>query len=80
MELFKELLISGLQNKIYEFDFINDKTLKEIVENQCYKALLQIKQTLEDEKLSDQDCFIKIEKILCVLEENGVFCSRHDFG
>ena len=80
MELWRELLISGLQNESYKFDFINDKMLKEIVENKCYKILLQLKQTIEDESLSDKDCFIKIEEILCVLEKNKILCDRHDFG
>ncbi len=80
MELWRELLISGLQDESYKFDYINDTTLKEIVENRCYKVLLQIKQTIENENLLDQDCFIKIEEIICKLEENNIFCNRHDFG
>lgn len=80
MELWRELLISGLQNENYKFDYMNDKILKEITENRCYKILLEIKQTIEDKKLTDQDCFIKIEKILFLIEKNGVFCDRHDFG
>ena len=80
MELWRELLISGLQNESYKFEYINDKTIKEIVENTCYKVLLQIKQTIEDESLLDKDCFIKIEEIICTLEKNNIFCDRHDFG
>ena len=80
MELWRELLISGLQNENYGFDCIDDKLLKEIIERKCYQVLLQIKQTVENEKLSDQDCFIKIEEIICALEENKIFCDRHDFG
>jgi hypothetical protein len=80
MELWRELLISGLQNGTYEIDFINDKIIQEIIESQCYKVLLQIKQTLDDKKLLDNDCFFKIEAILCTLEKNNVFCDRHDFG
>lgn len=80
MELWKELLISGLQNESFEFDFINDKILTEILESKCYKVLLRIKQVIEDEKLSDEDCFIKIDKIMGALEEDKVFCDRHDFG
>jgi len=80
MDLWKELLISGLQNENNQFDFTNDKSLREILESKCYKVLLKIKQTIEDETLSDKDCFIKIEVILSVLEENNIFCDRHDFG
>ena len=80
MELWRELLISGLQNENYKLDCIDDKTLKDIVESRIYQVLLQIKQTIEDESLLDQDCFIKIEKIICTLEANKIFCDRHAFG
>ena len=80
MELWRELLISGLQNDNYEIDRIDEKILRQIVLNKCYKALLQIKQIIENEKLSDEDCFMKIEKIICALEENNILCGRHDFG
>mgnify|MGYP006970850369 CR=1 FL=1 len=80
MELWRELLISGLQNDNYKLESINDKTLNEITESRIYQVLFQIKQIIENEKLSDQDCFTKIEKIICTLEENKIFCDRHDFG
>ena len=80
MELWKELLLSGLQNETYGIKSLNDIILKEIIENQCYKVLLQIKQIIDDENLLDQDCFIKIEKIIRTLELNNIFCLRHDFG
>ena len=80
MELWKELLISGLQNESHKLDCINDNVLKQIVESECYKVLLLIKQTVDDETLSDNDCFIKIEQILRLLEQNKIFCDRHDFG
>lgn len=80
MELWRELLISGLQNENHKLDRIDDKILKEIVESRSYQVLLQIKQTVEDERLLDQDCFMKIEEIICALEENKIFCDRHDFG
>ena len=80
MELWRELLINGLQNKNCEFHYINDKILTEIVNNKCYKVLLQIKQIIDDTSLLDEDCFIKIEEIIYALEENDIFCDRHDFG
>ena len=80
MELWRELIINGLQNENYKFDFINDKILMQIIETESYKMLKQIKDFIENEKLTDKDCFIKIEELLCMLEEKGVFCDRHDFG
>lgn len=79
MKLWRELLIGGLQNENCEFDYVCDKQLKKIIESQCYNVLQQIKKVLDDENLSDKDCFDKIEEIIRVLEENGVFCDRHDF-
>ncbi len=80
MQLWKELLINGLQNSNEMFECLNDKVLNDVIESRCYKVLLSIKQAVDDEKLSDNDCFFKIEKIITVLEENGIFCERHDFG
>ena len=62
MELWREILIGGLQDE--SVDFINDEMIKEILEKRCYKVLLEIKQAIDDEKLSDKDCFNKIEKEL----------------
>lgn len=80
MELWRELLISGLQNESCKFDYIDDKVLKEIITDRCYKILLQLKETINDESLQDKDCFIKIEEILYTLEKNNILCDRHDFG
>lgn len=80
MELWRELLISGLQNENYKLEYISDKMIKEIIEKRSYEVLSQIKQVVDNEKLSDKDCFIKIEEVLCVLEKNNIFCDRHDFG
>ncbi len=80
MELWRELLVSGLQDESYKLNCIGDNTLKKIIKDKCYKALLGIKQVIDDEKLKDEDCFIKIEEIICKLVEDGIFCDRHDFG
>ena len=80
MELWRELLINGLQHENIKYEFINDKILKEIIEITSYKVLLQIKETIENKSLLDQECFIKIEEILGALIENNIFCDRHDFG
>lgn len=80
MELWRELLIGGLQNEGYKYNCICDKRLEKIIENQCYKVLLQLKRVIEDKSMLDKDCYIKIEQIICMLEENNIFCDRHDFG
>ncbi len=78
MELWRYLIISGLYNEDINLNCVNDKTLGGIVESKSYKILYQIKQIVDDKNLLDQDCFLKIEKIIRVLEENNIFCNRHN--
>ena len=59
----------------------SDFDIGKILESECYKALLKIKQILDDDNLEDKECFDKIEEIVCVLESIGSNGgSRHDFG
>lgn len=52
-----------------------------IVDSLCYQALCQIREILADPALSDPECFERIEKVVCILEELGTDVgSRHDFG
>lgn len=52
----------------------------ELLELKCYGAIEQIKKVIEDERLSDANCFARIEEIVCILEELGTDGgSRHDF-
>ena len=63
MELWRELLISGLQNESCKIDYINDDIIKDIIKSNSYKVLLEIKNILDDVKLTDRECFIIIEQI-----------------
>lgn len=82
MELYKEILLNILKKEKINITFpdlnINSKG---IIEIECYKALQQIKNVIEDDNLSDKECFLKIEKIICIFESIGSDCgNRHDFG
>lgn len=57
------------------------KKLAEITEMRCYQALLEIKEILEEDTFTDAECFMRIEKIICTLEQLGYGVEgRHDFG
>ena len=44
-------------------------------------SLSPIKQILNDDTLTDQECFIKIKEIICIFEKlDCQLGSRHDFG
>ena len=56
-------------------------SVEELLEMRCYEALCKIKAVLEDESLTDEVCFQKIEEIINIFEEIGSDGgSRHDFG
>lgn len=55
-------------------------TAQDLLESASYQALCQIRGILQDDALSDPECFQKIEAIVQVFEDLGSGCgSRHDF-
>ncbi len=82
MELCKQILTEAFRSGIVEVRFPDlECDLSKIVESTCYQALKEIKEILNDDTLTDEDCFNKIEEIVCVLEDYGMDGgSRHDFG
>ncbi|MGM9677279.1 MAG: hypothetical protein ACI3XW_06700 [Butyricicoccus sp.] len=80
MELYQEILIRLISERKIEVHFPMID-LNELIESRCYQTLKQIKMIIEDDSYNDEECFIKIEKIICEFEalgSNGGF--RHDFG
>lgn len=56
-------------------------SLPDLVEMRCFQAIQRIRAILDDESLSDRECFMYIEEIVLALEELGSDGgSRHDFG
>ena len=82
MDLYKEILAHALTYGEVKLTFPADACdLGKLVEGECYKALQKIKAIVQDERLTDEECFAKIEEIVCVLESVGSDGgSRHDFG
>ncbi len=82
MKLYQEILIKAQERKMLDEAFPKwRQDAKEIVSMECYRALARIKEILEDERLEDEECFMKIEEIVCVLEDIGSDAGlRHDFG
>lgn len=82
MDLYKEILVNILEQENVEITFTNlTINTEKIIENQCYKALNEIKSIIEDDSLDDKECFMKIEKIVTTLENIGSNGgNRHDFG
>ena len=81
MELYKEILAHILTTDQIQITLPHDiPDVSRIVEGKCYEALQKIKTIIEDDSLSDKECFLKIEEIICVLEDVGSNGdNRHDF-
>ncbi len=82
MDLYKEILAHALAYEEVRVTFLGQEPdISKIVEGACYKALNKIKAIIEDDRLEDKECFMKIEEIVNVLEEIGSSGgNRHDFG
>ena len=82
MELYKEILAHALMYGEVKTELQNQEMeVSQIVESTCYKALEKIKAILEDDNLEDKECFMKIEEMVCALEQIGSSGgNRHDFG
>ena len=82
MELYKEILCKILAREEICITFPNLKLdAEKIVELECYKTLERIKAILADDALNDEECFMKIEEIVCAFEAMGsTGVGRHDFG
>ena len=82
MQLYKEILTQILSNQEIHITFPNlniNPTV--IIQSESYQALQKIKAVIHDDSLTDNDCFMKIEEIICIFEASGSNDgTRHDFG
>lgn len=80
MELYKEILLKAITQQIYKVILSPEFSANEIIDSICYKTLLKIKEIIEDDTFDDSECYIKIEKIVCLFEDIGSNGgSRHNF-
>ena len=54
--------------------------LAALLERDSLVLLSRIREILRDDTLDDGECFAKIEALVCLYEEQGLFCgTRHDY-
>ena len=77
MELHEQILCEAIAKEVVPGLCIDSAQL---VEMKCYQTIRKISEIIADETLDDQECFWRIEQIVCALEELGIgCCGRHDF-
>ncbi len=81
MELYEKILAKLLENEEVHITFPNLKVNPtEIIATESYQALKRIKEIIDDDSLSDEECFLKIEEIIILFEQwDGLDGYRHDF-
>lgn len=81
MNLYKEILSNILENEECRVVFPNvEGSFSELVEMKSYEMLNKIQAIIRNGDLDDDECFMKIEEIICLFEQNGCNCgTRHDF-
>lgn len=80
MELYEEIVLHQLTKLLDQYS-LHGTSPADFVECVCYQTLQKMKAIIEDDSLDDPECFIKIEQIVCSLEEIGSNGgTRHDFG
>lgn len=82
MELYEEIIIHALEKRQISLAALAQTAyMEKIVEGVCYRTLRRIKEIVEDDSLTDEACFWKIEEIVMTLEQIGSDGgARHDFG
>lgn len=81
MDLYKEILANILENEECRVVFPNvEGSFPQLVEMKSYEMLKKIQEIIRNDELDDEDCFMKIEEIISLFEQNGCRCgTRHDF-
>ncbi len=80
MELWKEIIKKAIQNGEWENYAADEAHIAEVLQSECYIALAHIRDIVRDDTLQDEECFMRIEEIVCTLERLGSNGgSRHDF-
>ena len=77
MELYEKILCETIARDVIPSLRLDSAKLLEL---KCYQAIERIYQIISVETLEDPECFMKIEYIVCVLDDLGIGGGgRHDF-
>lgn len=76
MDLFKSILLSALNESKINIEFSNSDIIEKSFNNKCYNLLVKITEILKSESYTDDECYFKIEEIVCLFEDNKIDCGN----
>lgn len=81
MELFQEIMCKEIGKLILETCYDIPVNYQEIVNLKSLQTLEKIRDIINNDILSDEECFNRIEEVICLFEAIGSSGgNRHDFG
>ena len=82
MKLYQEILAHYLSQQDAQILFPDlHLDAYAVIESECLQIIQEIQTIIVDDCLDDPECFMRIEKIVSILEDHGIDCgTRHDFG
>ena len=78
LQVFREML--SKQDIRVTFPTLEGVDINKLMDSIYYRALNRIKGYIQDDSLSDPECFKQIEEVICTFEQLGSGGGwRHDF-
>ena len=80
LEVFKSTYEQVIGRMVLDYvDKFKPYELSPLAESEALKLLAKIKTILDSDDISDSECFYRIDEIVKVFDENGIYTHRHDW-
>lgn len=80
LEISKSSYEQAIGRMVLEYiDKFKPYELSPLAESEAMRLIAKIKMILDDDDVSDPECFHRIDEIVDAFNENGVYTHRHDW-
>lgn len=80
LEISKDMYEKAIGTIVIEYvNKFRPYELSPIAESEALKLIAKIKTILDDDDISDAECFHRIDEIVDAFNESGIYMHRHDW-
>lgn len=80
LEISKDMYEKAIGTIVIEYvNKFRPYELSPIAESEALKLIAKIKTILDDDDISDAECFRRIDEIVDAFNESGIYTHRHDW-